>query len=87
MTSLRDRVRDAELVSTCLKGDQLAWAKLIRSYQLLYSVARAYCRNPQDADEVSATPQFAERQQMPLASVGPTRARCLAKLRSVLSAA
>jgi len=53
MPLLRDKVRDAELVSACLKGDQSAWTKLIHSYQrLIYSVARVLCREQGDADEV-----------------------------------
>ena len=53
MPLLRDRVRDAELVSACLKGDQSAWTDLIRGYQrLIYSVARVLCPEQGDADEV-----------------------------------
>jgi RNA polymerase sigma factor (sigma-70 family) len=50
---LGDSVRNAELVSACLNGDQVAWAELIRGYQrLIYSVARMLCPEERDADEV-----------------------------------
>ncbi len=178
MPLLRDKVKDAELVSACLNGDQSAWTKLIHSYQrLIYSVARVLCPEQGDADEVfqqvclelyqrladlrdvASLPKWlvivtrrqsitllrnrkettsldekhvpgkfrietiehrhaieqalerlpercrrllnhlyfsedgvsyaniAQRMQIPVASVGPTRARCLQKLRAILSAA
>ncbi|HYR43095.1 MAG TPA: sigma-70 family RNA polymerase sigma factor [Terriglobia bacterium] len=53
MPLARDSVRDVELVTACLNGDQAAWAELIRSYQrLIYSVARLLCPDLRDADEV-----------------------------------
>jgi RNA polymerase sigma factor (sigma-70 family) len=177
MPLVRDTVRDVELVTACLNGDQAAWAELIRSYQrLIYSIARLLCPDDRDADEVfqqvclqlflrlaavkdvASLPkwlvtvtrrqsitllrsrrqmstfeenhlpldprvdaiehhhaiqraleqmpercrrlltdlyfsderlsyaQVAERMQIPAASVGPTRARCLEKLRAILTA-
>ncbi len=53
MPLLRDKVGDAKLVNACLKGDQSAWAELIRSYRrLIYSVARVLCPDQGDAEEV-----------------------------------
>ena len=53
MPLARDTLKDVELVTACLNGDQAAWAELIRSYQrLIYSVARLLCPDRRDADEV-----------------------------------
>ena len=44
---------DIELIERCLRGEQEAWAKLIARYQrLIYSVARAVCREPEDSADV-----------------------------------
>ena len=42
-----------ELIERCLHGEQDAWAELIARYQrLIYSVARTFCLEPEDAADV-----------------------------------
>lgn len=47
------RRRDSELVEQCLNGDPEAWEELVNRYQrLVYSVARALCRDSEDVSDV-----------------------------------
>lgn len=46
-------LRDAELVRSCLAGDNEAWTTLLRRYhQLIYSIPRRYGLDPDDAADV-----------------------------------
>jgi RNA polymerase sigma factor (sigma-70 family) len=44
---------DSELIESCLRGDQTAWARLVSKYErLIYSVARALCSEPEDCADI-----------------------------------
>lgn len=44
---------DRELIDSCLRGEQPAWADLIARYErLIYSVARKLCPQPEDCADV-----------------------------------
>ena len=44
---------DRELIESCLRGDQSAWAQLVSKYErLIYSVARTLCPERQDCADV-----------------------------------
>jgi len=61
---------DKELIDRCLHGDPESWSELVYRYQrLVYSTAHALCPAAHDVSEPS---------------IGPTRARCLEKLRKLV---
>jgi RNA polymerase sigma factor (sigma-70 family) len=44
---------DRDLIASCLRGEEQAWAELITRYQrLIYSVARGLCPQPEDCADV-----------------------------------
>jgi RNA polymerase sigma-70 factor (ECF subfamily) len=44
----------AELVQLCLKGDDAAWARLVKEYKgLIYSICHLSCISEQDADDLA----------------------------------
>jgi RNA polymerase sigma factor (sigma-70 family) len=44
---------DSAIIRRCLNADQEAWSHLIAKYQrLIYSVARTYCREREDASDI-----------------------------------